>query len=449
MVGASAAVHDARDSGQLSIFDLMMGGGNGRQAHVSPIRLPDVEEVKGREKLQWEKELLGVYSISHPLQQMNIDFKRVTTCSCAELDERHDGKGVTLAGVITNVRTINTKKGDQMAFVQIEDLQGGCEVVFFPKAYADYKEKLTVDSVVMVKGKAQTREGQTSLLADILQTHVESYVGIDETPSLQTPLFANGAAANGAHGSNAHGNGTVVNGANGMVMNDAAAPYDVNDSGDMMFTGEISPFQDDIPDWAQDSSQPPGPDALVADSLHRAAENAGEEEVTKEVTKAEISEAEMLVAESKADAVGVSHAAPPAPAILEPAAVAGARPIVEGDGAQGRHKLATVAASPTDAAGPTATAPRADQPDPRPLRLARRQLLIIFRRSGNLERDKFRLKEIYDAVCDPRGRDAFVIRLTGAGNAAELTFPNDGCTINDRLTTELQKHFRVEIEVLE
>ncbi|MFZ1769885.1 MAG: DNA polymerase III subunit alpha, partial [Caldilinea sp.] len=345
MVGASAAVHDARDSGQLSIFDLMMGGGNGRQAHVSPIRLPDVEEVKGREKLQWEKELLGIYSISHPLQQMNIDFKRVTTCSCAELDERHDGKGVTLAGVITNVRTINTKKGDQMAFVQIEDLQGGCEVVFFPKAYADYKEKLTVDSVVMVKGKAQTREGQTSLLADILQTHVESYVGIDETPSLQTPLFANGAATNGAHVNGAHVNETVVNGAHGMVMNDAAAHYAVNDSGGILFTGEVSPFQDEMPDWLQDGSQPPILDALVADSLHQAAENADEEEVeaedteaedTKaEDTKAESAEAEVLVAKSKADAVGICNAAPPEPAVLEPGAAMVAPPMVEDDGAQG------------------------------------------------------------------------------------------------------------------
>jgi DNA polymerase III alpha subunit len=65
-----------------------------------------------------------------------------------------------LAGVITSIRTINTKKGDQMAFVQLEDLQGGCEVVFFPKAYAEYKEKLAVDAVVIVKGKAQTREAR-------------------------------------------------------------------------------------------------------------------------------------------------------------------------------------------------------------------------------------------------------------------------------------------------
>ena len=196
MVAQSASVHDARDSGQLSIFDLL--GGAGEEAHVTPIKLPAIEEVKGREKLQWEKELLGVYSISHPLMQLGIDLSAATTCSCAELDERYDGKGVTLAGVITSMRTINTKKGDPMAFVQLEDLQGACEVVFFPKAYADHKEKLIVDAVVIVKGKAQIREGKTALLADIVQTHVDQIVGVgDEPPRYQTPLFAGAPTING------------------------------------------------------------------------------------------------------------------------------------------------------------------------------------------------------------------------------------------------------------
>ena len=81
-------------------------------------------------------------------------------------------------------------------------------------------------------------------------------------------------------------------------------------------------------------------------------------------------------------------------------------------------------------------------------RQAERRLLITFRRSGNLDRDKYRLKELYDTVRDPKGRDGFVIRLVGSGTPAELRFPNDACTINEKLTTELQKHFRVEFEVV-
>ena len=63
----------------------------------------------------------------------------MVTCGCSELDERYDGKNVMLAGMIVGVRTINTKKGDQMAFVQLEDMQGQCEVVVFPRTYAEVK----------------------------------------------------------------------------------------------------------------------------------------------------------------------------------------------------------------------------------------------------------------------------------------------------------------------
>ena len=164
-----------------------------------------MEEVKGREKLTWEKELLGVYSISHPLHQFGDDLKSVVTCSCAELDERYDGKNVALAGLITGIRTLATKKGDQMAFVQLEDLQGGCEVVFFPKAYVEWKDKLAPDAVVIIKGKAQTRDGRTSLLADAVQTHVDKIISVAaDTPRLQTSLFNGGPTINGLaarHGS--------------------------------------------------------------------------------------------------------------------------------------------------------------------------------------------------------------------------------------------------------
>jgi hypothetical protein len=78
-----------------------------------------------------------------------------------------------------------------------------------------------------------------------------------------------------------------------------------------------------------------------------------------------------------------------------------------------------------------------------------RQLVITFRRTGDLERDKYRLREIYDMVRDPRGRDTFVIRILSGSSAAELGFPNDGCTITDRLKTDLVKHFRVEAAVVE
>ena len=78
-----------------------------------------------------------------------------------------------------------------------------------------------------------------------------------------------------------------------------------------------------------------------------------------------------------------------------------------------------------------------------------KHLRIALRRSGDIERDKYRLKQIYDAVCDPRGRDRFFIRLVGETRNAELSFPNDGCTISEKLLGDLTKHFRVEVTVEE
>lgn len=72
---------------------------------------------------------------------------------------------------------------------------------------------------------------------------------------------------------------------------------------------------------------------------------------------------------------------------------------------------------------------------------------IVFQRSGNLDRDKYRLKEIYDRVRDPRGRDHFAIVVESQGRRHLLQFPDDPCTISDRLVTELTKHFRLEVHV--
>lgn len=423
MVAASASVHDARDSGQLSIFDLMMGGGT-PQASVSPIRLPDLEEVKGREKLQWEKELLGVYSISHPLQQMGIDFKRVTTCSCAELDESYDGKGVTLAGVITSVRTINTKKGDQMAFVQLEDLQGGCEVVFFPKAYADYKERLVVDSVVIVKGKAQTREGQTTLLADIVQTHVENYVGIDnDAPALQTPLLS-GATP------------TI----NGVALTDYGANSNGFHADDDAWVVSDANYSLEEPAWMRDDSAPPplGAEPLLAVSPLTVA-------ITPDDTDAADDPADVETEVSSGVEAGVDGDSPRVSMATRDTADAGARAAPSSAAAPTPPPVA-----PPSGSGNVATLPDEEPlltPEP-PLRRKVRRLVINFRRSGDLERDKYRLKSIYEMVCEPKGRDEFVIRLLDSSQTVELAFPNDGCTISEKLTTEMQKRFRVEYEII-
>ncbi|RIK34246.1 MAG: hypothetical protein DCC55_33440 [Chloroflexi bacterium] len=451
MVEKSSQVHNDRASGQLSMFDLLGAGG----AQVTAIPLPDIEEVKGKEKLQWEKELLGVYANSHPLQQMSIDWQRVATCSCGELDERYDGKGVALAGMITNVRTINTKKGDQMAFLQIEDMQGQCEVVVFPRTYAEVKEKLIPDQVYLFKGKAQTREGQTSLLLDTLQTYVELPKDVGEETQLQRPLLP------------------PLPTFNGLALADEETEYDAgqsesSDEGDEFSVAALA-----------------GP----ADEREDEGEDAGDDEAV--LTPAAVAEPAMVAAQALAPAPthpksanGHAYAIDDINAAFDlaateqddsspdpsytPASFAQPAPRLERLASPNKPSAAGEQSNTSDTPSAkmhTAPQPEASPPaeEPKPTGEHRgpgnghrngkgsphhgRELRITFRRSGDLERDKFRLKGIYDRLCDPRGRDRFFIRLEYNGQAHELAFPNDHCTITERLLQELQKHFRVDVAV--
>ena len=74
-------------------------------------------------------------------------------------------------------------------------------------------------------------------------------------------------------------------------------------------------------------------------------------------------------------------------------------------------------------------------------------LHITFSRSGQFDRDKYRLREIFDAVRDPRGRDQFVVVMETNGSRHQLTFPNEFCTVSDRLLHELRNDFKVVVAV--
>src|SRR6185436_942608 len=86
-----------------------------------------------------------------------------------ELNEEHDGKLVTMAGVVTNVRPHQTKKGDPMGFVSVEDLQGHLELVVFPRAWKEISSWVAVEQIVLIKGKVDAKgSGSAKILVDSL-----------------------------------------------------------------------------------------------------------------------------------------------------------------------------------------------------------------------------------------------------------------------------------------
>lgn len=159
---ASKLQKEAR-SGQTDLF-----GGMSSMAAIQPTVALTPAPVKHTEKerLMWERELLGLYISSHPLDNYDAYFSEQTV-PVAEMTQDIDGKALTIGGLISTVRTIVTKSGTKMAFVKLEDKTGESEVIVFPNLFEQVGAKLIQDAVVRVSGKVSARDRDGNLSADV------------------------------------------------------------------------------------------------------------------------------------------------------------------------------------------------------------------------------------------------------------------------------------------
>jgi DNA polymerase-3 subunit alpha len=148
--------------GQASIFDLGDSPATSPRHHAN---VP-VEEFEKAELLRLEKESLGLYVSEHPLNAIRDQLRRRTDCTLVELERRREGETVLAGGIVAGVRTTTTKKGEPMAFVQLEDVTGSVEVIVFNSTYAAARELLLEDAVLVVKGRVDHKQqGETKLVA--------------------------------------------------------------------------------------------------------------------------------------------------------------------------------------------------------------------------------------------------------------------------------------------
>jgi DNA polymerase III subunit alpha len=170
IVAYSSSEHAAASTGQLSLFGSASGAPALRVA-IDLLHEPDkIEPVEHKTILEWEKEALGVHVSEHPLERPLAQLQQLTNAAIGDLDENWVGKPVKLAGMISQLRTLNTKKGEAMAFGTLEDLSGRIDVVFFPRTWKDVRHQVAVDQVMLVNGKIQGpepgRSDQIKLLVD-------------------------------------------------------------------------------------------------------------------------------------------------------------------------------------------------------------------------------------------------------------------------------------------
>ena len=140
-----------RDRGQMSLF------GNGEEAPTATVTLTDAPEYDPLERLMREKEQLGFYVSGHPLEEYSDIIENYTSASTQTLFGHRIDSEVDVAGMITEVKNITTRKGDPMAVIGLEDLEGAIEVVIFPEAYKTAGD-LVEGRVVWIRGKVNINQ---------------------------------------------------------------------------------------------------------------------------------------------------------------------------------------------------------------------------------------------------------------------------------------------------
>ncbi|HLT16355.1 MAG TPA: DNA polymerase III subunit alpha, partial [Acidimicrobiales bacterium] len=150
------------DVGVMSLFGEIEEDDGSAYDERPPI--PQIEFDK-RERLRFEKEMLGLYVSDHPLMGAEASLKRRCDGTLSDLADTADGTIRTFGGVITNLQRKWTKKGDLMAVFQLEDLHTSVEVMVFPRTMQEHGHKLEDDAVVVVKARVDARDDQPKLIA--------------------------------------------------------------------------------------------------------------------------------------------------------------------------------------------------------------------------------------------------------------------------------------------
>lgn len=158
MLAYLRAAHSARTSQQDSLFGLM------EESVLPELKLAPSDTASAREKLVWEKELLGLYVSGHPLDAFPAAKDIGPNIRDAKAGRKR--KTVRVAGLLASVKRIMTKAGDPMAFLTLEDTDDQIEAVMFPRTLQQYGGILEANTCVAIEGKIQMRNGEHNLLCD-------------------------------------------------------------------------------------------------------------------------------------------------------------------------------------------------------------------------------------------------------------------------------------------
>ena len=150
-------------SGQTDLFGFAGAEDMRVESSIELINAP--KQHTDKERLTWERELLGLYVSAHPLDRY-IKYFEEQTQPLSQVQPNTDGRKATIGGIVIDIRTIITKSGTKMAFVKMEDKTSEGEVIIFPNLYSEISEKLKIDAVLKIEGKISARDREGNLKSD-------------------------------------------------------------------------------------------------------------------------------------------------------------------------------------------------------------------------------------------------------------------------------------------
>ncbi len=168
VLGRVAAEQRERANGQEMLFTFQSTVTSNQLTEESDV---EIEEFPPEQLLRMEKEMLGLYISSHPLEYLRDSLEGQTNTRIADIAEMREGEMVKIGGLLSGCRRLTTRRGDMMLVGNIEDLSGSIGLVVFPKTYERCAALLNNDEVIVVKGKINRdmRTDEYNIVAETIE----------------------------------------------------------------------------------------------------------------------------------------------------------------------------------------------------------------------------------------------------------------------------------------
>ena len=400
VLSVSSSHFRAAQSGQLSSFGTIAGV-------EEDIILPPSTNLDRREQLEWERELIGLYVSDHPLSPYLPLLQNKVTHYSAQLSEASHNEKICVAGMVTRFRQHQTKKGDAMGFVTLEDVQGNIELVMFPKTWARFSRLVEPDVVLLAEGKADTSQGDPKVIVDKL-----SLQPLTDLPPLDEPAPARPPASAAAARTPASPSAMQA-----VPAQAAPAPVAVEPP---TWDDDMPPQPDFPEDWPLYA--PAGDEEWMAPSA--ALRQPGP--VTPRMP--------LAVRESAAPALDEPPAAEVnSPEPENPAAGASSLPPANTGSVQSYAlppKPAAFVPISSYIMQPNAERPEGDSGQPR-------MVTVVLRATGDKPRDARRIKRVHGMLQSHPGKDRFAFLIYEKGHSYLMEFPNNTTGLTQDLLRDL------------